>query len=551
MRTFLFIHKFKVKSLPIIAIGLIFIRFYPTGNVFAEKKILKKPPTVTENRQKSSIPVSRKSTSPQVLNSVSNDKALITEKVSDLQPDSVAGSSTTESTPKTFPANSSQNSLLYQPITLLGSLTKTEHLEIDLSKILKLIETQNILIQQDKANARMLKYNYYSQAAEFLPNISGRYSQNRFQGAVQVFGGATVGIFRTTYQPQLNVSSTIYPGGKLVFDTWAAKRRKEAADKQVEDTLQQQLARASEDYYAILEGEIQRENALKSIEEVQQQVNLNDAKVKVGVGTKLDLLRSQTLLAKQQRALIDAENTIAISSQNLLSRLNIDMRYDISLPKLETVLPEAKKERVSLHSEVSELVAQAAKHNPTLERLTKELQALGIDLKSIVSEVVPSATVSAYINGTGPQTNALALTRYAGLTVDLNMFNSLGLDIPLRALSKKAEIQKKLLERQNMIRSVETRVVNAFINCRTYMNQVMTSEQEVKVAQEAYRLAVGRYQAGVGINLDVIDAELALSNARVIWGQALLNFNRSQIQLLEAMGVISSKTILEGLSSAD
>ena len=45
---------------------------------------------------------------------------------------------------------------------------------------------------------------------------------------------------------------------------------------------------------------------LAKIVEVQKQVELNDARIKAGVGIKLDLIRSKTLLSQKDLLLIQA-----------------------------------------------------------------------------------------------------------------------------------------------------------------------------------------------------------------------------------------------------
>ncbi len=46
-----------------------------------------------------------------------------------------------------------------------------------------------------------------------------------------------------------------------------------------------------------------------------------------------------------------------------------------------------------------------------------------------------------------------------------------------------------------------------------------------------------RYNAGVGTNLDVMDAELALNQAKVNYVKALYDYDTSKAQLGKAMGV--------------
>ena len=61
----------------------------------------------------------------------------------------------------------------------------------------------------------------------------------------------------------------------------------------------------------------------------------------------------------------------------------------------------------------------------------------------------------------------------------------------------------------------------------------MTTEQ----AEESLRVANTRYEAGIGTNLDVLDAVLACTTAKTNNIQALYDYNINKSQLERAMGV--------------
>lgn len=422
-------------------------------------------------------------------------------------------------------------------------LQKTETLPIDLPTVIALVEDQNLFLQREKEGARIALSRYRLSQAALLPNIEGDYNQNRFQGAVQIFGDQTLTILRSTVQPQIGASWTLYPGGRNIFEMLAARRRTKASEIQVTETYQEQMSRAVEEFYRFLEAQVERDLLLISIQEVEKQVEMNRAKVEVGTGTKLDLMRSETLLARRERELIEAEKNMRTAEQALLNRLNLDVNLGLLTPEGEAI----QRRLIPPSTQAKELVKQALENHPALKKISEELAALGIDLKAIRSDFLPSVTVNTFLNGTGPRFADLQLSRYGGLVINMNFLDNLGFNVPLRMREKKAEIAQKVVERQMMIRDIETRVVDAFLNSESYASEIQASVKERTVAEEAYRLALGRYESGVGINLDVIDSEVALNAARVSVARAVLNFNRAQVQLLEATGHISPETLLNGV----
>ncbi len=66
---------------------------------------------------------------------------------------------------------------------------------------------------------------------------------------------------------------------------------------------------------------------------------------------------------------------------------------------------------------------------------------------------------------------------------------------------------------------------------------IQTSKASVGLAEEDYRIKVIRYRAGVGTNLDVLDAQVALTTAKNNYLLAMYNYNNYRAKLDKSMGV--------------
>ena len=63
-----------------------------------------------------------------------------------------------------------------------------------------------------------------------------------------------------------------------------------------------------------------------------------------------------------------------------------------------------------------------------------------------------------------------------------------------------------------------------------------STEKVVEQGEEALRLAKSRYDAGTGTQLDVLDAETSLTDARTIKNEALHGYLVAQANLTRAIG---------------
>lgn len=68
-------------------------------------------------------------------------------------------------------------------------------------------------------------------------------------------------------------------------------------------------------------------------------------------------------------------------------------------------------------------------------------------------------------------------------------------------------------------------------------SRMQTTQTAVSLAEEDYRIAQVRYMAGVGTNTDVLDAQVALTQAKTNYLQAMYDYNTSKIELENAIGV--------------
>ena len=105
----------------------------------------------------------------------------------------------------------------------------------------------------------------------------------------------------------------------------------------------------------------------------------------------------------------------------------------------------------------------------------------------------------------------------------------------------------KILSANNAIKAAEetlakTRETIALEVRQDYFNvvaakeKIRATEAAVEQAEEAFKIASIRYKSGVGINLDVLDAQLNLNNAKTNHISALYDYNVGLATLEKALG---------------
>jgi outer membrane protein len=90
------------------------------------------------------------------------------------------------------------------------------------------------------------------------------------------------------------------------------------------------------------------------------------------------------------------------------------------------------------------------------------------------------------------------------------------------------------------VRQVELEIQQAYSNLQQNRELVTSQEKNVELADEALRLAKARLDAGAGVQLDVLNAQVQLLTAQSTRLQALFGYNSSLAEFDRATGAQSS-----------
>ena len=335
-----------------------------------------------------------------------------------------------------------------------------------------------------------------------------------------------------SYTNSFTVSYPLYTGGRIENSIAAAEYGIDVADLSLEATKQNIRYQTTAAYYGILQGRNLVQVRQEAVDTLTAHLNNVNAQYTVGTVAKSDLLRSQVELADAQQNLITAQNNydIAVATFNNIVGLPINTivnardelaytKYDLSLPACtEYALyhrPDALAADRGVKAAEAQMNAEKAGWQPTL-----------------------AAQASRNFAGDAPfRTNGSVdnnSTVY-GLVASWNIFDN-GIT-EAKVAQKKAALKKAQQEALAMDEQVQLDVRTALLSLQAAEKNIQTTKVAVDKAQEDYKIAQVRYGAGVGTNLDVMDAEQALITAQTTYITALYNYNTSKASLDMAMGI--------------
>ncbi len=365
-------------------------------------------------------------------------------------------------------------------------------------------------------------------AAKKNPSVSYSWQRNQYPTQVVTTALGTQSS-NHGYSQGINVSWPIWTFGKVEGAIDAARYQKNIADLTVYKTEADTKLAAVQAYYQYLEAVKLAEVQAQSVTDYASHLNNVQQQFDAGIVAKLDVLSSNVSLANAKQKSIAADNTRDVAEANLNNIMRVPM--NTTLNPLDKNFPEPE---FDLTMEQAILMAQ--KYRWELVEADYGVKVAEASLRSAKAGYLPTVSVGGGYNWKEASVTAVDKDDWA---VQGGLSWSLWDGGATQASVKKADAavktaQETLLQAREKI---ELEVRQDYLNVLSYKEQIRAAEASVAQAEEAYKIATVRYSSGVGINLDVLDAELALNTARTNYITALYNYNIGLATLEHAMGV--------------
>src|SRR5215469_13383160 len=335
----------------------------------------------------------------------------------------------------------------------------------------------------------------------------------------------------------------IYDGGRLTAAFRSAKLTKEQALADYQTKVQDTLLSTRLAYYDVLLALEQITVHQASVKLLQNEVDDQQRRYKAGTVPQFNVLRADVQLANERPLLIRAQNSYRVAKNNLSNFLGYNLPCDIweDIPMDLTDVLDAQPYQVNLPV----ALAQAIESRTELVSLRKgsELEKEGI----INAKAGYKPTLQAFGGynwfsaqyALQPTTPPLSLTWdfhgfNAGGQVSWNIFD--GLLTHGKVMEAKANYEKSQNDVTDETRQIELEVRTSYSDF-VEATEVLDSQKTVLAeAAEALREAQARFDAGTGTQLDVLDAETSLTQARDTNAQALHDYDAARARLERAIG---------------
>lgn len=308
-------------------------------------------------------------------------------------------------------------------------------------------------------------------------------------------------------QSQLALSLPIDLSGTLSAIVAASAAFYEASALDLDATRNSVRFDTRQGYFQILQAQRALAIYQDALKLAQERERVVAVQLQEGAVAKVDLLRAQTQTSQTKTDLLIAENNLQLAKAalNQLLARPANTAFEIQEPS----------EPTTIESSEDEILQAALNSRPEIRALDQRGKGLSKITKSQRGGLAPSLNFSLQYTH---DWKAEGFSASANTTVGV-----LSLAVPIldsgitksRVDQAKKDEQILQVQRAQAVNGISLEVNQALTNFKNAKSRVEVGAQQVATAEENYRLAKLKTEEGEGINLEVIDAQNALTAARV------------------------------------
>jgi outer membrane protein TolC len=418
---------------------------------------------------------------------------------------------------------------------------------LTLERAVELALAQSLRVRAAGADSRTMESMRREAQAPFWPQLSanGYLVDQRMAPNVYTSAGSTMArnyqVFNADQSRDANVSLMypIFSGGRDYYGYQAAARRAEAGRLMLRATEVDVAMQARLDY---LNVQRERENlgvTLDLLRDVEERLRITREAFDAGRVPRFYVLRDETELANVRQMQAMAESRLEQSVVALKTTLGLDLASTLELTDRLEYRPVAVS--------IDEGVREASARQPEIQAAVKQREAAAAEVRAAYGNYFPQVSLSYMYDwgwmrsrawesqAEGMRMRGDSAEGYSvGVVVTLPVFDGFMRENALSTAKSKLDraAQAEGLARQQIAKDVN----QAALMLAAAEKSVEASRRGLEQAEEETRVIRERFASGRGIQLEVLDAQVALTRARFNAVNALAEYQGAHAMWLRAIG---------------
>lgn len=423
------------------------------------------------------------------------------------------------------------------PVIVVGHVPTNGTIDLNLPKTVQMALDYNRDIKNSQYALKKAEYAINQAQAGKKPSVDYNFGAQRSRAtdaatyirAASLMGSANS--ISNAFSNGISVNIPLYTGGLVEGQIDVAKLGKTNAQEEILRVEQATKYSAIEGYYGLLAYQELQGVYHEAVDNLQGHLDNVQAQYNVGTKAKVDVFSSDVSLANAKTTAITADNNVAIAESNLNNILGLPLETKLNLADHQLPFD-------TYNISLQEAMDYAMKYRPEVLQAAIAVQEAERSIDIADAGNKPTVAITGgndWADNTFPGIDANKRSWKVAAGVTYNFYD--GGATKAKVNQAKQDLLVARETEQKTRESVQLQVKQAYLSIRSAAQKVEETQTVVDQARENYRIQNIRYQAGVGINLDVLDAQLSLNQAQVNHIQALYDYNVGIAKLEQVMGV--------------
>jgi len=423
--------------------------------------------------------------------------------------------------------------------------------ELNIADCTKLALVNNKVLQrvvQEREIARGERLKSYS---AILPSVDLTGDYTRLDGVTSFEIDTPTGTEKVqfgdedTYSTVLTVTQPIFAGGSIPARINAAKLLSLLTDETVRAAVQDMVYAAEHAYYDVLLSQRLLEISTDAVRSAQAHLDNVKQRQRGGVASDFDVLRAEVELSNFQAEFIQNKNAISVSKASLIKVMGVSQDSDFVLSDELLYVPS--------NITMEQAVEAAYLNRPDLLGREFDIKMQKELLKIARSQYFP--VVSGYYSNTWAKPDPHNLLEIewghawqGGVRASLPIFDGFLRDGEI--VAQKARLKQGQIDLIDAEETALFDLTKAKLGIENTAEFIESQRLNLTRAEEGLRLAEVGYKEGANTQVEMIDAQAALTTARANHYQAIYSHIIAKLDLQKAMGTLTSFETAEPESQA-
>ena len=406
---------------------------------------------------------------------------------------------------------------------------------LTLEDCLAVARTNNPVLGASREKIQELVADYQAARAKFFPRLvlSAFYTRQPPDRFAPGGGALNTELFKREGFTGVTGKQVVFDGLKTHYNTQAVQLGTAAQKQEVQRTAEEVDFVVTEAFYRLVEAKETLKVAREALQQRQEFAKLSEAFFKAGKVTHLDSFRAQSQVSEAEQARVEAENAVRLAREILTRHLgrNEQAHVDIQGRLPQEFIPA---------SDVSALWQEVLKNHPEIKRIDVEISRSQSAMKAARGGYFPEVSLQAAADVRHRDLGGTKSEWLAGVFMEYPFFEG---GLTTAQVSKASSQYRQLVEeKRDRLNTLKVDLTGAWKDQENARRGVAAARQTVATNVEAYASAQALYRHGKAIGLEVLQAQVELTNSRFTIIRYAVDYEiaRARIKQMTGPGLANS-----------